>query len=133
MPPTVLVVDDDPGVRDSIRLVLRREGYDVLVAPDGTSAIRMMAAHEQAHHICVVLCDLEMPNGSGRDVIMHFRTHHATVPIIILSGAEDSRFLDNIVQEGVSDWMRKPVTRDLLVQKVKTASHLFTLRQQQGV
>ena len=133
MIPTILIVDDDPGVRESLRLVLMREGYAVLLAPDGTSAIHMMATHEQAHHICAVLCDLEMPNGSGRDVIIHFRTHHATVPIIILSGAEDTRFLDGIVQEGVSDWMRKPVTRDLLVEKVKTASHLFTLRQRQGV
>jgi DNA-binding NtrC family response regulator len=133
MPFTVLVVDDDPGVRDSTRLALMREGYDVLVAPDGMSAIQMMTAQEQARHVCTLLCDLEMPNGSGRDVIAYCQAHHSTVPIIIMSGTDDTRFLDSIVQDGVSDWMRKPVRRDILVQKVKTAVHLFTLRQQERV
>lgn len=131
MPPTILVVDDDPGVRDSARLLLAREGYHVLVAQDGRSAIHMMTTHEHAHHICAVLCDLEMPNGSGRDVIAYCQAHHPTVPIIIMSGTDDTRFLDSIVQDGVGDWMRKPVTRDTLVQKVRTAVHLFTLRRQQ--
>ncbi len=133
MPPTILVVDDDPGVRDSARLALAREGYHVLVAQDGRSAIQMMTDHEHARRICTLLCDLEMPNGSGRDVIAHFRACHATIPIIVLSGTDDTRFLDCIAQQGVSDWIRKPVTRDILVQKVKTATNLFALRQQQGL
>lgn len=131
MPPTILIVDDDPDVRESTRLVLMRDGYGVLTAPDGKNAMELMGGHHPPP-VSTVLCDLEMPNGSGRDVIAYFRAHHRNVPIIVMSGTDDTRFLDSIVQDGVSDWMRKPVTRDLLLQKVRTATNLFALRQQQG-
>ena len=129
---TILVVDDDPGIRDVTRLVLSREGYTVLVAADGNSAKQLMTAQENAQNVCTVLCDLEMPNGSGKDFIAHLRMYHPTIPIIVLSGAPDVQFLEGILQQGVSDWIRKPVTREILLQKVRTGANLFALRKQQG-
>jgi DNA-binding NtrC family response regulator len=129
---TVLVVDDDLGVRDATRLVLSREGYDVLMAPDGRTAIELMSSQENSYKVCTVLCDLEMPNVGGKELIAHFRAHYPTIPIIVFSGASDTQFLEGILQQGVCDWMRKPVTRDILVQKVRTAANLFALRKQQG-
>jgi CheY-like chemotaxis protein len=129
---TILVVDDDPGIRDVTRLVLSREGYSVLVATDGNSAKQLMTAQENAQNVCTVLCDLEMPNGSGKDFIAYLRMYHPTIPIIVLSGAPDVQFLEGILQQGVSDWIRKPVTREILLQKVRTGANLFSLRKQQG-
>jgi CheY-like chemotaxis protein len=129
---TILVVDDDPGIRDVTRLVLSREGYSVLVATDGNSAKQLMTAQESAQNVCTVLCDLEMPNGSGKDLIAYLRMYHSTIPIIVLSGAPDVQFLEGILQQGVSDWIRKPVTREILLQKVRTGANLFSLRKQQG-
>lgn len=129
---TVLIVDDDAGVRDTVRLVLIREGYDVLLAPNGETAIQLMAHDDHAQKISAVLCDLDMPQGGGCSVISHFGTRFPAIPIIVMSGASDSAFLDGIVQPGVADWLRKPVTRETLVEKVRTACHLYALRQQQG-
>lgn len=129
---TILVVDDDPGIRDVARLVLSREGYSVVIAADGKSAMQLMTAQENAQNVCTVLCDLEMPNGSGKDLIAYLRTYHPTIPIIVLSGAPDVQFLEGILQQGVSDWIRKPVTREMLLQKVRTGANLFALRKQQG-
>jgi CheY-like chemotaxis protein len=129
---TILVVDDDPGIRDVTRLVLGREGYSVLVATDGNSAKQLMTAQENAQNVCTVLCDLEMPNGSGKEFIAYLRMNHPTIPIIVLSGAPDVQFLEGILQQGVSDWIRKPVTREILLQKVRTGANLFALRKQQG-
>lgn len=132
MPGTILVVDDDHDVRDVVRLVLSREGYGVLTAPDGHSAMELMTSPENAEKVCTVLCDLEMPNGSGTELIDYFRRHYPTIPIIVLSGSPDAKFLDGILQQGVCDWIRKPATREILLEKVRTTANLFTLRKQQG-
>src|SRR5262249_50470286 len=127
---TVLIVDDDASVRDTARLVLAREGYGVLTASDGLTAIELMSSADVAAQVCALLCDLEMPNVNGRERIDHFRRQFPSIPIIVFSGASDTVFLDGIVQQGVCDWLRKPVTREALLEKVRTAVNLFELRHQ---
>jgi len=129
---TILVVDDDPLIREAARLVLSREGYGVLLAQDGHGAIDLMTSHENATTVCTVLCDLDMPKGAGKELIAHLRKQHPIIPIIVLSGAPDSAFLEGVVQEGVCDWMRKPATRETMLQKVHTAVNLYALRKTQG-
>ena len=131
MPGTVLIVDDDAGVRDTARLILAREGFGILTAADGRSAMELMATQEIADKVCVLLCDLEMPKAGGKELIEHFRMKFPTIPIIVLSGASDTVYLEGIAQQGVCDWLRKPVTREALLEKLWTASNLFQLRQQQ--
>jgi FixJ family two-component response regulator len=127
---TVLIVDDDAGIRDTVRLVLAREGYGILTAPDGDTAMQLMAMADNSAKVCALLCDLEMPHMGGKELIEHFRKQFPEIPIIVLSGASDTVFLDGIVQGGVCDWLRKPVSRETLLDKVRTASNLFALRQQ---
>lgn len=127
---TLLIVDDDASVRDTARLALAREGYEVLTASDGHTAIELMQTGDTPQKVCALLCDLEMPDVSGREVIDHFRMHFPSIPIIVLSGASDEVYLDGIAQEGVCDWLRKPFTRELLLEKVRIASNLFALRQE---
>jgi two-component system, response regulator FlrC len=126
---TVLIVDDDASVRDTARLVLAREGYGILTASDGHTAIELMSSGEIAQKVCALLCDLEMPNVNGKELIDHFRMHFPSIPIIVLSGASDEVYLEGIAQEGVCDWLRKPFTREILLEKVRSASNLFTLRR----
>lgn len=126
---TVLIVDDDASVRDTARLALAREGYRILTASDGYTAVELMSMKDIATNVCALLCDLEMPNMSGKELIDHFRLHFPSTPIILVSGASDEVYLEGIAQEGVCDWLRKPFTREALLEKVRTASHLFALRQ----
>ncbi|TKB83583.1 MAG: response regulator [Nitrospira sp.] len=128
---TILVVDDNPDVREATRMTLGRQGYEVWLAPDGNSAIQLMKQPVLASEVCAVICDLAMPNGNGMYLIAYLQKHHQAIPIIVCSGADDTEFLEGIIQQGVGDWMRKPVPRDVLVQKVRTAVHLFTLRTRQ--
>lgn len=128
---TILVVDDNPDIREATRMTLGRQGYEVWLAPDGNSAIQLMQQPVLASEVCAVICDLAMPNGNGMHLIAYLQKYHQTIPIIVCSGADDTEFLEGIIQEGVGDWMRKPVPRDVLVQKVRTAVHLFTLRTRQ--
>ena len=128
---TILVVDDNADIRETTRLMLSRQGYEVWLASDGNSAMQLMNQPMLAIAVCTVLCDLAMRNGNGTDLIAYLRKAHPAVPIIVCSGTDDTTFLQGILQDGVCDWMRKPVSRDTLLQKVRTAVHLFTLRQQQ--
>lgn len=130
---TVLIVDDDPRVRDSTRLVLSRAGYEVLTAADGSEAIGMMSQADVAARVDALLCDLEMPNRSGSEVISHMADRFPHIPIVVLSGATDSVYLDGIVKHGVGDWVRKPATREQLLTKIQAAVSLSALRRRQGV
>jgi DNA-binding NtrC family response regulator len=129
---TVLIVDDDASVRDTARLALAREGYGILTASDGHTAIELMSMADAASKVCALLCDLEMPEMSGKQLIDHFRKQFPTTPVIVFSGAADEVYLEGIAQQGVCDWLRKPFTREALLEKVRTASHLFALRQAPG-
>ncbi len=127
---TILIVDDDPSILETARLVLSREGYEIVTASDGHTAMQLMQTGDCASKISTLLCDLEMPNMDGKQLIESFRKQFPEIPIIVLSGASDSVFLDAIIQEGVCDWLRKPVTREALLDKVHTTTNLFALRQQ---
>lgn len=129
---TILVVDDNPDIRETTRMTLGRQGYEVWLAPDGNSAMQLLNEPVLASEVCAVICDLAMPNGNGMDLITYLRKHYPAVPIIVCSGTDDTEFLEGIIQQGVGDWIRKPMSRDTLLQKVRTAVHLFTLRTRQG-
>lgn len=130
---TILVVDDNPDIRETTRMTLSRQGYEVWLAPDGNSAMQLLNEPVLASDVCAVICDLAMPNGNGTNLIAYLQKHHPAVPIIVCSGTDDTTFLQAIVQQGVGDWIRKPMSRDTLLQKVTTAVHLFTLRTRQSV
>lgn len=130
---TILVVDDNDDLRETTRLTLSRQGYEVWLAPDGNSTKKLLDQPVLASAVCTVICDLAMANGSGMDLINYLRKHHPAIPIIVYSGTDDTVFLQGVIQDGVCDWMRKPVSRDTMLQKVRTAVHLYTLRKQQDL
>ena len=128
---TILVVIDNPAVRETTGITLGQQGYEVWLAPDSSSALQLMKQPVLASDVCAVICDLAMSNGNGMYLIAYLQKHHQAIPIIVCSRAGDTDFLEGIIQEGVGDWMRKPVSRDMLLQKVRTAVHCFTLRTRQ--
>ncbi len=65
----------------------------------------------------------------GDAVISHFHTHHPMIPILVLSGATPTQFLDAVGHKGVGDWIRKPATNEAVLEKVRVAVHLYELRK----
>lgn len=126
---SILIIDDDPDIRNALHLVLKRAGYHPLLADGGEAAIALMNQRDQAAAVATILCDLEMPKMDGATVIAHFHTHHPTIPIIVLSGAAPAKFLDAVGQVSVGDWLRKPATNEAVLEKVRGAVHLYELRK----
>ncbi len=109
----VLLVEDEPGVREVTRRVLERGGFAVLPAADAQEAIAFLAADQP---IDLVLTDLSLP-GSGESVVYRTRELRPEVPIVIMSGQARG---DGDMGDATS-YLQKPFTRDVLLQAVRAA------------
>lgn len=85
--PWVLVVDDDPGIREFIRVALQGEGYRVVTAPNGLRALEAMAERPPA----VVLVDLMMPVMDGWQFHARVRETNPEVPVVFMTAGARAR------------------------------------------
>lgn len=110
----ILVVDDEPAIRDSVAYALEREGYDVVGAEDGETALELA----RSESFEAIILDIKLPGRSGTDVCRELRAK-SSVPIMMLTarGAE----LDRIVglELGADDYMAKPFSVSELVARVR--------------
>ncbi|MDF2879859.1 MAG: two-component response regulator [Clostridiaceae bacterium] len=110
----ILVVDDEQKILDVIEAYLLKEGYDVITALDGVSALNII----NAQTIHLVILDLMLPKVSGEEVCKNIRTH-SQVPIIMLTAKADE---DNKIEGlaiGADDYITKPFSTRELVSRVK--------------
>jgi signal transduction histidine kinase len=111
---TILLVEDEPGVRMLTRVVLERQGYRVLEAAHGLEAVRLWDQHQAA--IRLLLTDIVMPEGvNGRELAGRFRAANPTLPVIFTSGySADIAGRELALQEG-QNFLQKPFSpRQLL-------------------
>jgi CheY-like chemotaxis protein len=111
---TILLVEDEPGVRMLTRVVLERQGYRVLEAAHGLEAVRLWDQHQAA--IRLLLTDIVMPEGvNGRELAGRFRAANPTLPVIFTSGySADIAGREFALQEG-QNFLQKPFSpRQLL-------------------
>lgn len=115
---TVLVVDDDPGIRESVREVLDSEGYRILEAADGREALLQL---DRLTERCVVLLDLTMPRMNGFEVLAELsrRGQADRTPVLVMSANAQLRDLDF---PQVVALLRKPFELDELLRWVEVCS-----------
>lgn len=114
MPQKILVVDDDVTLQETIAYNLRKQGYEVLVAGDGSEAIRM--ARESQPDL--ILLDLMLPRVDGIEVCRVVR-QEMNVPIVMLTARDEE--IDRVVglEVGADDYVTKPFSMRELVARVK--------------
>jgi len=110
--PTVLVVDDDPDIRESIEELLRSDGLDAAVAANGEEALRVL----DQRRIDVILLDLMMPVMDGRQMVEEMRRRNLQVPVVLLSAGRDLR---RVSQELGLPAVEKPFDLDELLARVR--------------
>ena len=116
---TVLLVEDESVVRNLTSRILRRLGYVVLEAEDGSSALRLAAAHEGG--IDLLLTDIVMPGASGREVAQQVTALHGAVRVLYMSGYTDGEISHDGTLEPGSLFLQKPFTCDTLARMVRDA------------
>jgi DNA-binding NtrC family response regulator len=108
MKATVLLIDDDPAIRDSLGHTLRSKGYEVTLACNGQQALNAL----RATGFDLVLLDLEMPVTKGWDTLSHLVTISLGLPLIVITGRPDQQPLP--AQKGVAAVLEKPLDLPLL-------------------
>jgi CheY-like chemotaxis protein len=109
MKKTILVVDDDASVRESVEKVLRGAGYEVALAAGGLEGI----VRVQAQPIDLVLLDIGLPNKNGWEACQHLKREHPTVPIIVITGQAGQ--FKSAVASGAVALMEKPLDAQRLL------------------
>ncbi len=112
----VLVVDDEPQIRNALRTNLRARGYEVDLAPDGEAALKLAASR----HPDVVILDLGLPGIYGVDVIKGLRGW-SEVPIIVLSVRENESDKVEALDAGADDYVTKPFGMDELLARLRAS------------
>ncbi len=103
-PPSILVVDDDPEMRELLLDVLGNEGYEVADAKDGTEAVLALRARE----FDIILMDKNMPGPSGLDLLPGFRRVCPRSQIIMMTAFGDVPSYMDAVEKGAVEYLFKP-------------------------
>jgi PAS domain S-box-containing protein len=112
---SVLVVEDEPSVRDFAQRVLESAGFQVRTAADGREALELFVRH--GPELVAVLLDLTMPRMDGLEVLRHLRGLSANVPILVMSGYRELDVATRLAGLGATCVIQKPFQpRDLIAQ-----------------
>jgi two-component system response regulator FixJ len=112
----IFVVDDDPAVRDALRVVFELEGYRVSAFPDGLS---FLAAARNRTPGCVLL-DVHMPGRSGLDILNELGVQYGA-PVFMISGQGDIPMAVEAIKQGAHDFLEKPFDADTVLSRVREA------------
>jgi len=117
----ILVVDDEAAVRETVGLVLAQAGYEVIEAADGAQAMETVRSGDNPSLLDAIILDLYMPKIQGQEVIFYLRSKFPAIPVIVLTGKPDMPDIIRSLDEGVVDFLVKPVHPDNLLAAVAKA------------
>jgi DNA-binding response OmpR family regulator len=113
----ILIIDDDVGFRDLLRIHLSAAGYQVQVAEDAVAGGRALLAQTPD----LIISDVNMPFLDGFELLSLLRAdaETASIPVILLSGRSDGDTMAKAVELGAADFLTKPVTHEQLLESVE--------------
>ncbi len=125
-PPRILVVDDERSMRELLSIVLRREGYEVLLADNGRSAIDLL----EREPVDLLISDIKMPDLSGVDVLRAAKRIDQDILGIMITAFASTETAVEAMRLGACDYLSKPFDIDLLKMKVREKIENRQLRQE---
>ena len=122
--PSVLVVDDEAGILESLRILLRNEGFNCYTALGGRAGIEALATHSPD----IVLTDVRMPMVTGIEVLSAARQHDPDLPVVLMTAQASLQSAVQAVNEGAFYYIQKPFRNDELVAILRRAAEHRNLR-----
>src|SRR3989441_1124113 len=126
---SILVVDDERAIQDSIAWCLRADGHDVRTAPDGEKAMQIMAGQD----FDVVISDIIMPGVSGLELLRKARTLHPRTLVVLITAYATVETAVEALREGASDYVLKPFKFDDLRFRVQRLLEHRTASQESAL
>ncbi len=111
MPKTILVADDEAGIRESLRRLLEYEKYRVVLAEDGKTALRKV----DTEVVDLVLLDIKMPGMDGMEVLTRLHESRSDLPVVIISGHGTIQTAVEATRLGAFDFIEKPIDADRIL------------------
>jgi FixJ family two-component response regulator len=132
--PTVFVVDDDEGVRNSLRFLLKSVGLTAMTVP---SALEFLKTYDPEQPGCLVL-DVRMPGMSGLELQQQLNVRGAMIPVIFITGHGDIPMAVEAMQHGAFDFLQKPFRDQDLIDRIQRAlatdhKNRLALRQRESI
>ena len=110
----ILIVDDDPQLRETVTIVLQTQGYEVLAAETGEEGLAQASQHSPD----LILLDVNLPDRMGFDVVREVR-RLSDVPVLMLTGRTESSDIVSGLDSGADDYLTKPFNSDELLARVR--------------
>ncbi len=117
--PRVLVIDNEPGVQELVKVNLTASGYEVLVTGDGETGLKLARSKRPG----LILLDLRMPGMSGWDVLKALKADSQlhNIPVIVVTASLQTNQEERALHEGATAYMTKPFAVKELLSQVKKA------------
>ena len=125
-PPRILVVDDERSMRELLAIVLRREGYEVMLADNGRSAVELL----EREPVDLLISDIKMPDMSGVEVLRAAKKIDQDILGIMITAFASTDTAVEAMRLGACDYLSKPFDIDLLKMKVREKIENRQLRQE---
>ena len=114
----ILVVDDEEDVRETIKLQLEAENYNVIEAENGEEAIKVLKSGDNLTNCGLILCDIRMPKVNGIEYIDFLKEQAPGIPVVVITGYPDTEMAVGLLKKGVNDYLVKPVESEKLMKVV---------------
>jgi two-component system, OmpR family, KDP operon response regulator KdpE len=115
-PLKVLIVDDEPPIRKLLRMGLSTQGYEILDATNGKTALAQLDAKPD-----LIILDLGLPDMQGLDLLAAIRARNESVPIVVLSSRGDESVKVRALDLGADDYLTKPFGMEELLARMRAA------------
>src|SRR5688572_1328733 len=122
----VLIIDDEPGLRQTVSLILSEDGYQVAAASDGEEGLAK--ALEQQPDI--ILCDVKMPRMPGLEFLERYKAANGTGMVIMMTAYGSMELAIQAMKKGAYDYLSKPFSPDELMLTLKKAEERESLRRE---
>jgi two-component system, OmpR family, KDP operon response regulator KdpE len=116
VPVKVLIIDDEPPMRKLMRMGLSTQGYEILEAPDGRTALKLIDQNPD-----LIILDLGLPDIEGHELLEMIRGRSERVPIVVVSSRGDESGKVLALDLGADDYITKPFGMDELLARMRTA------------
>ncbi len=122
----ILIADDDPNIRELVRVYLKKNGFDVVEARDGRQALEKMDGTPD-----LAVIDLMMPNMDGYELCRKLRRYYENLPILMLTAKGDLGSKAKGFEVGTDDYLTKPFEGEELVMRIKALLRRYKIESSQ--
>ncbi|MBN2738265.1 MAG: sigma-54-dependent Fis family transcriptional regulator [Spirochaetales bacterium] len=122
----ILIIDDEPGIRDVLKDVLEDESYSVITAPDGIEGLAIL----EKQRVDLVILDVWLPNMGGIEVLEKIKENYPDIEVIIISGHANVNLAVKAVKMGAYDFLEKPLSLEKTLTTVRNAIQYEELKKE---